>query len=389
MMSSNISCFGRLFLGLILSGILLVLSACSDEQPVAAPQQLAPVPAAVMQKLHRGVNLSNWFTFRDTAARWGSHIPELSDFPVIYDAGFRHVRIGFDPLWLADMTQPEQLRVQRLASLEQALVDVSEAGLMPILVAQPEAPLKKELLYKPAVFQDYLRLWEALARRFVGWPAESIVFEPLNEPEMEDAVAWAEMQKTLLSRLRTVVPNHTLLATGHGFANVADMVQLKPVQLDNIAYSFHFYAPHNFTHQGARWGWPMWRRFHSWPYPSSPELVKAPLEKQDEDAKEHLEWYGEQRWNRAKLAEILDRAKQWANKHNVQVVCTEFGVYKFNVTDDYRHTWLRDARELLEERGFGWTVWDYAGGFGIVEGPPGKRYMQAGTRASLGLPARR
>lgn len=371
---------------LLFSLFVVMSSGCTDEGAKKVAQKPQPVPAAIVKKLRRGVNLSNWFTFRDTAARWGSHIPQLSDFPVVREAGFEHVRVGFDPLWLADMNQPHELRIKEIATLEQALFDVRRVGLLPILVSQPNAAVKKQLLVSETFRENYLQLWETLAMRFVDWPADQIILEPHNEPEIDDSAVWAEIQKALLTRIREVLPEHTLIATGHGFANVDEMIQMQPLDIDNIAYSFHFYSPHNFTHQGARWGWSMWKRFHSWPYPSSPEAVAEPLKRQDEDAKEHLEWYGEQRWNREKLAEILDKAEAWARQHDVYVICTEYGAYRFNVSDEYRHVWLRDARELMEQRGFGWTIWDYAGGFGVMEGPPGKRYMQEGTRQALGLP---
>ena len=52
---------------------------------------------------------------------------------------------------------------------------------------------------------------------------------------------------------------------------------------------------------------------------------------------------------------------------------------------DDRVAWLRDVRTALERHRIGWTAWDYAGGFGIVDGPTGRRVIHAPTaRALLG-----
>lgn len=78
-----------------------------------------------------------------------------------------------------------------------------------------------------------------------------------------------------------------------------------PLEADNLIYTFHFYEPKNFTHQGAYWGWPMWISFSGFPYPSSPAAVAPRLAQVADDVKPHLTHYGEARWNRARLATQL------------------------------------------------------------------------------------
>ena len=82
------------------------------------------------------------------------------------------------------------------------------------------------------------------------------------------------------------------------------------------------------------WGIKGW--FKVFPYSADPE------------AREHLAWYGEQRWNRTKLGELLDQAGLWAARNEVPIWCNEFGA-------------VRDAVLALRER------------LGMVPpGPPGR-----------------
>ncbi|MEM9676299.1 MAG: T9SS type A sorting domain-containing protein, partial [Bacteroidota bacterium] len=49
------------------------------------------------------------------------------------------------------------------------------------------------------------------------------------------------------------------------------------------------------------------------------------------------------------------------------VFCGEFGVYIPNSDDSSRVFWYETVRQLLEESGIAWTIWDYHGGFGVFE----------------------
>ena len=78
----------------------------------------------------------------------------------------------------------------------------------------------------------------------------------------------------------------------------------------------------------------------------------------------------------------LSVAEKWATAHHVHLVVTEFGVYR-TAPPNSRAAWLSEARQGIETAGFGWTVWEYDGGFGIA---PDLNNCTAAMRA-LGLSA--
>ncbi|WP_161776073.1 glycoside hydrolase family 5 protein [Polycyclovorans algicola] len=358
-----------------LAGLLLALSACSQIKGVAAPDP------TLMQALARGVNLSHWFTHRTAfAAPSDQAIIGAADLTLIRQLGLDHVRIGVDPVWFSTSAGAAD-------ELMRGLEAVRDAGLAVVLAVQPEADYKRALIADPAAREDLLRTWAQLATPLAQWPPSKLAFEALNEPEHNDPVAVHQLMTDIVATLRDVAPRHTVIVSPGGYADVDDLVAFTPLEADNLIYTFHFYEPKNFTHQGAYWGWPMWISFSGFPYPSSPAAVAPRLAQVADDVKPHLTHYGEARWNRARLATQLDRAAQWATRHKVTVWCGEFGAYRPNAEAAHRHAWLNDVTELMHARSIGWSLWDYAGPFGLTEGSPRARRVDHDMAKAMGLMA--
>jgi len=259
------------------------------------------------------------------------------------------------------------------------------SGLLVVLAMQLPSELKPGLAAREPDRAALAGTWRWLAGALRDLPPAQLAFEPLNEPGVADALAGRALMEYLTAALRAAAPLHTLVVAGHGYSGIEELEALRPLADPNLVYSFHFYEPHNFTHQGASWGDPAWRLLRNFPYPSSPESVAARRGAAPPKARELLRWHGEQRWNRERVGALLERAARWGRNNRVPVQCSEFGVLKKRVAAADRAAWLRDVREALEARGIGWTHWDYAGEFGIVGGKQGKRVGDKKAIEALGL----
>jgi hypothetical protein len=154
----------------------------------------------------------------------------------------------------------------------------------------------------------------------------------------------------------------------------------------NVVYNFHCYDPHDFTHQGAGWGERHWPALARLPYPSSPELLAPLLDAiADEAAREAARQYGAARWNAAKVDAWIAGAARWAAEQGMRLTCNEFGVYRAKALPEHRGAWLRDVRSALERHNIGWTMWDYAGDFGVTTTEDGARVPDRATLTALGL----
>jgi hypothetical protein len=63
--------------------------------------------------------------------------------------------------------------------------------------------------------------------------------------------------------------------------------------------------------------------------------------------------------------------------------CGEFGVYRAFAPAPSRANWIRDVRLVLEERGIGWAMWDYLGGFALTK--EGTRETDPAIAQALGM----
>ena len=361
---------GRLLLSVVLA---VMASGCGASRSATAP---AP---ALLDALQRGVNLSHWFTHRaafEAVAAQSAIGPD--DLRLIGQLGLGHVRIGVDPEWLmASATALDEL----MAGLDAARA----AGLAVVLALQPQAAYKHALFADPAARKQLMQAWARVAQPLSRWPVSAVAFEALNEPEHDDPAAVRQLMTEIVATLRQIAPQHTVIVSPGGYADVDDLVAFAPLAARNLIYTFHFYEPKNFTHQGAYWGWPMWVSFSGFPYPSSPEAVAAPLQRAAPDVQPHLAHYGDERWNRARLAHALDRASEWARRHGVPIWCGEFGVYRANAAPAHRRAWLNDVTGLMQARGIGWALWDYAGPFGLTQGARPPRELDTDMAAAMGL----
>lgn len=364
-----------------------LLSALALLALAGAPAQ-AEVPAAVQARLVRGINLSFWFTYRDNPTIDPKLFrPDDADLTALHKMGFRHARIAFDHAWLVDPANPARANPQRAAEFADALQKVAAHDLMAVVTMNVDEAYAKRVLSDPATLNAASAFWWSLAKQLSArLPPSMLVFEVMNEPANEDAAASLKLMQTLAGSVRDAAPQYTIVVAGHKFSAIDELLAVKPLLDDNIVYTFHFYEPFNFTHQGASWGWPLWAKFRGFPYPSSVAALAPVIDTLDAEAQPHARYYGQQAWDRAKLAAMLDRVAAWKQQNKVPVWCGEFGAVKTYAPAGSRAAWLRDTRELLEARGIGWAHFDFTQHMGLVDGPQGARLWDRGAVEALGLP---
>jgi aryl-phospho-beta-D-glucosidase BglC (GH1 family) len=254
----------------------------------------------------------------------------------------------------------------------------------------PEDPYKQQLRTSDEAAQRLVVLWRKLAAHYANRDPERVFFEILNEPEVDDTWRWAGIQAHVAAAIRQVAPRHTLIATGANYSSLHDLLKLDLLADGNVIYTFHFYEPHEFTHQGANWGVAWWSSTHSIPYPATTTGMQAFLDEVPNAAdRSDLENYFLDGWNAQHIQSLIDEAADWSRAHHVPVICNEFGAYRAYSDPVSRANWIRDTRTALETDGIGWTMWDYRGGFAVVtkqDGQPAQ--VDESVVKALGLSGR-
>jgi|HubBroStandDraft_4_1064222.scaffolds.fasta_scaffold95349_2 endoglucanase len=371
---------------------LAIIAAISAGISLAQPQSTPDNSLAKSraQHLRHGINMSEWFAqVHDPKGYTKEHFETWNtpaDAALIKSIGFDHVRLSVNPGPIFHRNQADQIPADYLAEIDLAIKMLLDQNLAVVLDIHPDEDFKQKLASDETV-EQFTDFWRAFAKHFSAYDPGKVFFEALNEPEMRDRYRWYGIQIRLVGAIREAAPQHTILVEGARWANDDDLIFLEPLRDTNIIYNFHFYEPHIFTHQGATWGVNSWHYLKGLPYPSDPDNVRATAATVPDDYNRLLIMrYGADRWNLARINVDFDQVATWARHWNVPVVCNEFGVFRYAAKPEDRAAWLKDVRSSLEKHNFGWTMWDYSGGFGVITKSPNQpTQVDPLTVSALGL----
>lgn len=352
-------------------------SAAAQPQP---PDRTAGLRIAFAraQHLRHGINASEWFAQQATnysAARTNSYTDD-ADIALMAKLGFDNVRLSIDPVPLEQSFYRDGANADFLDRLDHAVDTMLANGLAVQIDVHPEEPYKQTVRNGNDGVARFVMLWRKLAAHYADRNPDLVFFEVMNEPEVSDSYRWAGIQAAAAAAIREAAPNNTIIATGPNYSDIQDLLTQHPLPDGNVIYNFHFYDPHQFTHQGATWGAAWWSYTHNIPYPSTTDGMQASLDQvPDPRDRFELEEYFLDHWDATHIRLLMDEAAAWGKSNGVPLICNEFGAHRPKTDPAARMAWIHDVRTALEADGIGWTMWDYRGGFGVVykqNGQPAK-----------------
>jgi endoglucanase len=186
--------------------------------------------------------------------------------------------------------------------------------------------------------------WNFFAERYNGVPSTRVSFDLLNEPPfMADQSRYVEIAKALIATIREASPDRLI------FANGADIGQTPVLGLidEGIVQSSHDYQPKMISHYKATWV-PA-NEFESLERPTWPMVDKHGV-----------------LWNREKLrAEEITKWKPLTDR-GAPVHIGEWGCFT-QTPHEVCLAWMADQLALWREAGWGWSMWNLRGGFGVVD----------------------
>jgi len=210
---------------------------------------------------------------------------------------------------------------------------------------------KHNLWKDEEALEAFIYLWEYFAKKYKGVPPGELSFDLLNEPPSVGQYGFTRenhervMRKTIKA-IRDIDPEREIVLDGisGGWEAIPELADA------GVIHSGRGYAPFEVSHYKATWCGDI-----KWPEPVYPGKIR-----------------GEQ-WDKEKLREIYE---PWVEveKRGVEVHIGEFGC--FNKTpNDITLRWLGDLMEVFKENGWGYSMWNFEGSFGIVNhGRPGAVY---------------
>lgn len=303
-----------------------------------------PKPTAARLPRWRGFNLLQKFYARPE----GNPSYAEKDFALLAEWGFDFVRLPMSYHCWASPAEPLKLREPELQHIDQAIkfgqqhqvhVNLNLHRAPGYCVNPPKEPLD---LWKDDQALDACAFhWAHFAKRFKGIPNQRLSFDLLNEPANVSEETYAHVVRRLVQAIRAEDPDRLIIADGlqWGREPVHSLVDL------GIGQSTRGYEPNEISHYKASWiqGSDKWAE-PTWPLKRGQDRVldKAYLKK--------------------------DRIERWQalERKGVGIHVGEWGAHN-RTPHAAVLAWMRDCLDLWKETGWGWSLWNLHGSFGVLD----------------------
>ena len=280
------------------------------------------------------------------------------DVEYIASLGMDHIRLGFDQIVLEE--SPYRYREKILVILQQFAHWCKEYNLRLILNMHKAVGNYCDILEESGLMQDaelqnrFIGVWLKLEELFTG--ENDIIFELLNEVVNSNVEEWNLLAEKTINEIRKTNKYRMIIVGGIDWNNPSGLERLKVYDDEKIIYTFHCYAPHEFTHQqGVLQAGPLYYN-RKMPYPTDD------IERYREY---HRVWgmndayWDIERMDIEFLRQYLQPAKRFIEKNPDKILwCGEFGTIR-HCNIKYRENWMRDMITILKEWDIPYCVWNY------------------------------
>jgi len=352
---------------LVLAVILAACTSTSESKNISKSTNVdysekGNVSAAVCSApFSKGVNFSVWFESNNAGSIPFTMYTE-QDFIDVKSLGVDVIRL---PVKMHSMTSgvgPNYTLDPLLVKFLKIAVGWAEKYEIYIIIDNhsfdPVLPTSKD------VDKILIPVWEQIARLFKD-SSRYVLYEILNEPHGIDDARWGEIQGKTISAIRRIDQKHTIVVGGTDYNSIDKLSALPKYTDENLIYTFHFYDPHVFTHQGATWGEPSMGPLKNIPFPYDKEkMPKVPPVLKGTWLESAMSRYPYESAP-STLYASLDKVTAFSKERDVPVFCGEFGVFIPNSPKNDRITWYKVVADALDRRNISRTSWDYYGGFGV------------------------
>jgi endoglucanase len=186
-----------------------------------------------------------------------------------------------------------------------------------------------------------------------------------------------------MTAIRKIAPDHTLIVGFHDWNSRTAMLESKPFQDPNIIYTFHYYHPFLFTHQGATWSSEGLPESRNIPFPATKDQkLNVPETAKGKWTGQLFGSYSEEA-NAERMFRDLKEAKEWSDKHAVPIFLGEFGSYGKYASEDSRCRHAEAAYSALGKLQIPNAWWEWDAGFSMLK--PGTAELSDCMRKAVSI----
>ena len=286
-----------------------------------------------------------------------SYITE-NDVAYIASLGLDHIRLGFDQIVIEE--SPYVYREKIISLLCDFAGWCKKYDLRLVLNMHKAIGNYCDILEESGLMQNeelqnrFVAVWTKLEEVFAD--NNEVAFELLNEVVNATADEWNAVAEKTVCAIRNLNKDRLIIIGGIEWNNPPGLDYVKIYDDENIIYTFHSYAPHEFTHQqGVLQAGPLFYN-RKMPYPT-------------DDIERYRDYHRLHGNNNAYtdidrmdiefLRDYMSPAKRFVENHPDKILwCGEFGTIR-HCNIKYRENWMRDMITVLKEWDIPYCVWNY------------------------------
>jgi endoglucanase len=311
---------------------------------------IAEMITPVELSFQRGLNLSGWFD-EPRPGQVNINRYTAADFQILKAMGCQAVRV---PINLLHMTGPApgyELDPLLLELLDMAVDRAEAVGLFIVLLNNTYEPV---IGTGSSIEPVLLATWTQMARHFKN-RSKLLLYEVLNEPHGISDTDWNAIQARVIQAIRAEDAWHTIVVTPANYSSCLNLDAMPDYPDNNLLYTFHFYDPYLFTHQGVNWGDPVPVDLVGVPFPYNPSAMPSlPASLVGTWWQDLYNTYPQQ-GNEAWVKSQLDVAARFQSERNLALWCGKFGAYPATSSSGDRAAWTNSVRSYLEGKGIAWS----------------------------------
>ena len=323
----------------------------------------------------RGMGMGGWLTnykrFNVLPENWrmaitvgdlehfDSFITE-SDVERVKKWGFDHVRLGFDQIVLEE--SPYVYRERTFGKLDDFLGWCMKHKLNVVLNLHKavgnycDITESRQLLDDLELQDRFVALWLEIERRYHDFPG--VAFELLNEVRDVDPKKWNDLADRAIKAIREKNAQRWIVVGSICWNSCDCLKDLKVWDDDRIVYTYHMYAPHDFTHQrGVLMAYFLYYN-RVMPYPTD-DVERYRDAERLRDPKSDGGYRGVKAIDREFVRNAMKGAYQFTKDHPDKILWNgEFGTIR-HAPKEARVAYMRDIVSTCQEWGIPYCVWNY------------------------------
>lgn len=209
-------------------------------------------------------------------------------------------------------------------------------------------------------------LWLQIAAHFAYTNPDQVLFVAFNEPNELNNDLWRIAAMNVVATIRKHCPQHTILIGAADYNSLSALLKFNPLADKNIIYSFHYYEPFIFTHQGAPWTGNATSTVKiNFEAPDNihrlPTLApKAKGTWGENGLKDYPYWVTSD-----KIESQIKKIAYWGLINHVPVYCGEFGSYR-GADAKSRAGHLKRLRTDFENNHINYAWWEWDRNFSLL-----------------------